>query len=150
MFAFSDKTDSSAGITCFGQDVAAHADTVAVMICANLPKVHIDVIKSSRLTQWSCHSEDSSPDKRNMHNQVKATQSSDLYSNFYPKKLIANQERIDEDNKEITDESDEKDAAKFCLMFKCDLNNDVKEKQPLFHISHLKNPLLKSKKMTYW
>ncbi|OPL33776.1 hypothetical protein AM593_06648, partial [Mytilus galloprovincialis] len=32
MFAFSDKTDSSAsGITCFGQDIAANAETAAVM-----------------------------------------------------------------------------------------------------------------------
>lgn len=33
MFALSGKTDSSSdGITCFGQDVATHAETVAVMV----------------------------------------------------------------------------------------------------------------------
>lgn len=55
MFAISDDvTSQQYGVVCFGQDVAASADTVAVMICGKLPGLWRSVVQSSMLTNWGC------------------------------------------------------------------------------------------------
>lgn len=70
MFAISDDVKSQQyGVVCFGQDVAANSDTVAVMICSKLPGLWRSMVQSSMLTNWGCpiRGFESKPDKQREH-----------------------------------------------------------------------------------
>ncbi|XP_048732914.2 uncharacterized protein LOC125649412 [Ostrea edulis] len=55
MFVISDEVTSERyGVVCFGQDIAATSDTVAVMICGKLPGLWRTMVQASQLTNWGC------------------------------------------------------------------------------------------------
>ncbi|VDI66950.1 Hypothetical predicted protein, partial [Mytilus galloprovincialis] len=142
MFALSDKT----GTTCFGQDVAANAETVAIMICATLPKVHSSMIKSARLTQWSC-----SQDIRQMKANTDILKFPAITQTSISNPPMGNN---GENNRETiannADINDEKNEAKFCQMYDCHINDDTNNNQELLGNHPLKNPLMKNRKMADW
>ncbi|XP_052092456.1 uncharacterized protein LOC127728917 [Mytilus californianus] len=159
MFALSDKTDSSVtGMTCFGQDIAANAETIAVMICAYLPTVYVDVIKSTRLTQWSCNNKDtkdSQTDIAKIYNKGQTRHRTDTLTLPDIKSQISSASPTEKDANEhkrehihdATNDSDEKDVAKFCQMYDCDNYNSNVESED-FNINSFNSQLLKNQKLT--
>ncbi|CAG2215341.1 unnamed protein product [Mytilus edulis] len=153
MFASSDKTDSSVTwMTCFGKDIAANAETIAVMICAHLPTVYVDAIKSTRLTQWSCHKKNSRTDIAGIYNKGQTKHRTDTLRNIKPKissasptEKTANGNDSDQLHVAI-DESDEKGVAKFCQMYDCDSYDSEVELEES-NTNSFNRELLKNKEM---
>ncbi|CAG2215343.1 unnamed protein product [Mytilus edulis] len=134
--------------TSFGYEMSASI----FLICAKLPNVHMNVIKSAKLSQWPCRNRNSHQKRSNLYNQGKAKHSTHMVTNVKQTDLFPTRKgNNDDENNNVlisdaTKDSDEKDAAKFCLMYDCDKNEDVQKEQEQFDISHSKNSLLKNPK----
>ncbi|CAC5408186.1 unnamed protein product [Mytilus coruscus] len=141
IFALSDKT----GTTCFGQDVAANAETVAVMICTTLPKVHGSIIKSARLTQWSCR-----PENGKVKQNTEILNFPVIKQTPFSKPPMQNNKGEKNSETIANNADDEKNEAKFCQMYDCDINEDTENKQELVEIDPLKSPFKKNRKIANW
>lgn len=104
------------------------------------------MIKSARLTQWSC-----SQDKRQMKANTDILKFPAITQTSISNPPMGNN---GENNRETiannADINDEKNEAKFCQMYDCHINDDTNNNQELLGNHPLKNPLMKNRKMADW
>lgn len=124
----------------------------SLKVCAHLPKVHVNVVKSARLTQWSCKNKYGRPNRSNMYSQGKGTQETEVKeTNTFVTPKINNEDRNSKQVEyDATYDSDGKEIDKFCMIYDCNIDDDIKKEQEVFDASNWKNPLMKNQKTADW
>ncbi|XP_076088541.1 uncharacterized protein LOC143058948 [Mytilus galloprovincialis] len=130
MFVLSDDTDSPAsGITCFGQDISASTETVAIMICVRLPGLYKDIIESLEVSTWTCPQQKqptshttSNPRPPTSNDNTVASQS--LPAGQHPSNGIPSENTEDNKHEDAEYDPKEKQFTKFCDSHDCTLPNE--------------------------
>ncbi|XP_063428611.1 uncharacterized protein LOC134711716 isoform X2 [Mytilus trossulus] len=153
MFVLSDNTDSPAsGITCFGQDISASTETVAIMICVRLPGLYKDIIESSEVSTWTC------PQQKQPTSHTTSTSSINSNDNTVASPSVSAGQHSSngipsentEDNKHEDAEYDpkEKHYRKFCDSHDCSLPNEDLNIYSKAEKNTQDDPLQKSEKVS--
>lgn len=106
--------------------------------------MHRNIIKSARLTQWSCGREN-----KNLKHNTEISNRPGMQQTPLSKPPI-DKNKGDIPINIIADDDDEKNETKFCLMYDCKVNEDIQSKQEIVDIDSSKSPFMKNQKIADW
>ncbi|XP_052103066.1 uncharacterized protein LOC127736534 isoform X2 [Mytilus californianus] len=127
MFVLTDNKDSPAsGITCFGQDISASTETVAIMICVRLPGLYKNIIESSEVSTWTCpQQKQPTSHKTSISRPNDNTVSSPLVSaGHLTSNEIQSEKTEDIEHENAEHDPREKQYTKFCDLHDCSMPNE--------------------------
>lgn len=153
MFVLTDNMDSPAsGITCFGQDISASTETVAIMICVRLPGLYKNIIESSEVSTWTCPQQKQSSSHTTSSARTTSNDNTISSPSVSAVHLSSNRKPSEktEDVKHEDEEYDprEKQYTKFCDSHDCSMPNENLNIYSKVEKNIQDNPFQKSEKVS--